>query len=387
MVEPEFLRYLLQHQEDIEELLGVAAPVTFDHPWREVAAAAKAIRATGRVVSERALREAMASIPREILDDVIGQIRKAPPITNPLVTAQAIRDAWLERQWPTAVETMARARNLAEIRDILDQMGTQYAPKQRGVASEKLGELLDAPVAAGKAVLGDFLFVGGSAFIHGDDGVGKSFLALQAAGAVTSGLPWLRWFETPEGGVPVLFVQAELSRQVFRERAKRLAERGGITRAGIDNLEVIHRPMSLAASAGRGRPIIYPDLAELSLFVRRQGTKLLILDPFSRYHQIEENSSDEVRQFTERLHVFRNKYQLALLLIHHNAKRSEYNSGHSMRGSTAFRADAELSLELRASRKTGEISLVMDKARHAPVLPPLTLLRENDGFFVPGGGN
>jgi len=383
MLEPEFLRYLLQHQEDIEELLGVAAPVTFDRPWRDVAAAVKSIRAAGRVVSERTMRETLAEVPKEILDDVIGQIRKAPIVANPMVSARSIRNAWLERQWPAAVEKLAQRQKLSEIRDILDEVQTHYAPNLRGMSSESLAELLDSPSDAPVAVLSDYLFVGGSAFLHGEDGAGKSFLALQVAGAVASGLRLLRWFETPKDGAPVMFVQAELSRQVFRERAKRLAEKGGITRAGVEQLEVIHRSMLLAQSGGRGRPVTYPDLAELSLRVRQQGTKLLILDPFSRYHQIEENSSDEVRQFTERLHDFRNKYQIALLFVHHNAKRTEYNRGNTMRGSTAFRADAELSFEIRVTKKTGP-TLIMDKARHSPIMPALPLLQGNDGFFDPG---
>jgi RecA-family ATPase len=384
MVEPEFLRYLLQHQEDIDELLGVAAPITFDHPWRDVAAAIKSIRSTGRTASERTMREALSGVPKEILDDVIAQIRNAPPVASPAVAARTIRDAWLERQWPAAIDSLARARTLSEIRDVLDRMQTHYAPTLRGVASESLAAILDAPDASAAPVLGDYLFLGGSAFLHGEDGAGKSFLALQLAGAVASGLRLLRWFDTPGGGVPVMFVQAELSCQVFRDRAKRLASRGGITRAGIDNFEVIHRSMLLAQSAGRGKPVTYPDLAELSLRVRRQGTRLLVLDPFSRYHQVEENSSDEVRQFTERLHEFRNKYQLALLLVHHNAKRTEYNRGHAMRGSTAFRADAELSFEIRSTKKAG-LTLVMDKARHAPLMPPLPVTQGSDGFFDAGG--
>jgi len=112
----------------------------------------------------------------------------------------------------------------------------------------------------------------------------KSFLALDLAVAVASGVPCLRRYAVPRPG-RVLFYAAEDALDVVRRRFEGICRAAGVELAELD-VQVITAPaLRLDQKDDRER------LAETVAALR---PRLLVLDPFVRLHRIDENVSGEV---------------------------------------------------------------------------------------------
>ena len=61
---------------------------------------------------------------------------------------------------------------------------------------------------------------------------------------------------------------------------------------------------------------------------------LLILDPLVRLHRLDENSASDVSGLLGFLREINRRYQLAVMLVHHMAKRSRRDLGQALRGSS-----------------------------------------------------
>ena len=112
----------------------------------------------------------------------------------------------------------------------------------------------------------------------------KSFLALDLAVAVASGMPCLRRFSVSRAGRVLLFA-AEDALHIVRRRLEGIASAAGVALADLD-IQVITSPVL--------RLDLDADRRNLAETVARLQPRLLILDPFVRLHRIDENASGEV---------------------------------------------------------------------------------------------
>ncbi len=112
----------------------------------------------------------------------------------------------------------------------------------------------------------------------------KSFLALDLAVAVASGMPCLRRFPVSRAG-RVLLYAAEDALHIVRRRLEGIAAAAGVALADLD-IQVITAPVL--------RLDLDADRRKLADTVARLQPRLLILDPFVRLHRIDENASGEV---------------------------------------------------------------------------------------------
>jgi RecA-family ATPase len=196
----------------------------------------------------------------------------------------------------------------------------------------------------------------------------KSFLALDIAGAVAAGIPCLRRFAVPRSGRVPLYA-AEDALHIVRRRFDGICEAAGVALADLD-IQVITAP-TLRAPTLRA-PTLRLDRNSLADTVKRLQPRLLILDPLVRLHRIDENASGDVAPLLGYLRELQRRYGVAVLVVHHHARRSAGNAraGQALRGSSEFHAWGDSNLYLR--RDEDELTLTVEH-RAVPSLAPIAI--------------
>ena len=157
----------------------------------------------------------------------------------------------------------------------------------------------------------------------------KSFLALDLAVAVASGMPCLRRFAVSRPGRVLLFA-AEDALHIVRRRLEGIASAAGVALADLD-IQVITSPVL--------RLDLDADRRNLAETVARLQPRLLILDPFVRLHRIDENASGEVAPLLAYLRELQRRHGTAVLVVHHAKKGGGgVRAGQALRGSSEFHA-------------------------------------------------
>ena len=188
----------------------------------------------------------------------------------------------------------------------------------------------------------------------------KSFLALDLAVAVASGMPCLRRFPVSRAGRVLLFA-AEDALHIVRRRLEGIAAAAGVALADLD-IQVITSPVL--------RLDLDADRRNLAETVARLQPRLLILDPFVRLHRIDENASGEVAPLLAYLRELQRRHGMAVLVVHHAKKGGAVRAGQALRGSSEFHAWGDSNLYLR--RDGDDLSLAIEH-RAAPSPKPLAI--------------
>lgn len=152
----------------------------------------------------------------------------------------------------------------------------------------------------------------------------KSTLALDLAVSVASATPCLGRFEVHTPG-PVLVYLAEDALPRIRDRVAQLCQHRRVSLSGLP-LHVVTAP-SVRLDLQRDRLALQQTLSSLR-------PTLLILDPLVRLHRLDENSASDVSGLLGFLREINRRYQLAVMLVHHMAKRSRRDLGQALRGSS-----------------------------------------------------
>jgi len=197
--------------------------------------------------------------------------------------------------------------------------------------------------------------------IGGPPKVGKSTFALDLAVSVASGTPCLGRFEVHSPGAVLVYL-AEDALPRLRDRVAQLCQHRGLSLSTLQ-LHVVTAP-TLRLDLERDRRALDQTLAALR-------PKLLVLDPLVRLHRLDENSAADISGLLGFLRQINRRYQLALMLVHHMAKRSRRDLGQALRGSSDLHAwlDSACYLVRRADQR---LHLTLEH-RAAPSPEPLLL--------------
>jgi hypothetical protein len=188
----------------------------------------------------------------------------------------------------------------------------------------------------------------------------KSWLGLDMAVSVASGTPCLDTFPVQDPG-GVLLYMAEDAGSLVKARLRGLCRHRGLHLNSLA-IDVITAPvvrLDLAADQQRLEETVY-----------RRAPRLLLLDPFVRLHQVNENAAGEVAAILGYLRALQRAYHVALIVTHHSRKNGSATGGISLRGSGDFFAWVDTALSLRRRQHTLLLS-VEHRAAAAP--DPLTL--------------
>ncbi len=197
--------------------------------------------------------------------------------------------------------------------------------------------------------------------IGGEPKCYKSFLALDMAVSVASGTPCLRRFGVPRPGA-VLFYAAEDASHIVRDRLE------GICAAAQVSLEklAVH-----VITVPRIRLDSDADRAHLEETVAAIRPKLLVLDPFVRLHERDENVSGEMAPLLAYLRQLQRRHHMAVVVVHHARKgAARIRAGQALRGSSEFHAWGDSNLYLR---RAGEQLTLTVEQRAAASIPRLAL--------------
>jgi hypothetical protein len=185
-------------------------------------------------------------------------------------------------------------------------------------------QLLDTKYPDISYWLGELLRAKGRLSIIGEAKTAKSFFAIQLGLHIATGTPFLG-MDTKQGCV--LYVNFEISQEKLQERVDDL--KGELDMANIGNLLIIS-PGALHLDRAEGKQ----ELEGLIVEARAIHGQLdvLILDPRRYTMRGDENQSEILTAWSSNLDELRDKYNLAIVIVHHKGK----NTSGAGRGSSVF---------------------------------------------------
>lgn len=174
-------------------------------------------------------------------------------------------------------------------------------------------------------------------FIGGMPKSGKTWLALELAVAVASGLPCLGRFAVRQKG-PVLMYAAEDSAETIKHRT------AGIAKArGVEDFE----RLALGLITEHALRLDHTEHQQrLAATLEQVRPKLLVLDPLVRLHHSDENSAGDIAYLLDGLRQLQRRHAVAIVLVHHVRKAAADQPGQSLRGSGDLHAWSDSNLYL-----------------------------------------
>ena len=219
--------------------------------------------------------------------------------------------------------------------------------------------------------------VGTYGMLAGEPKTYKSVLATDLALSVASGKPFLGRFPVLKPGA-VLFVQEENNPQTVQDRIIKIAVQKQMavrTPTGYELAEDI----SIFFSNNFGI-----DLTDKTSRVLLEKTikdlqpALVLFDPFyMMLGSANENDATEMRNTLHWLSMLRNKYGVAILVLHHYNKGSgnKTRGGQKIRGTSEFHAWVESALYVKTTNTPGSIRIERE-FRSFPLLEQLDVVIE-----------
>lgn len=186
--------------------------------------------------------------------------------------------------------------------------------------------------------------------IYGQPKSGKSFSALQLARCIGSGIPFLGM---PTTQAKVLYIQLELGQRVLQDRMRN---------TGHDYPNVyLGTTFAMKLDTRTGQEYLWQALKAVE-------PKVLILDPFYKLLQGDENESHDVLVITDFLDTVLEGFECSIVIYHHPGK----DLSRGGRGSSVLEGWVDSYIEMKRTSKKGEplrIKLTPMLLRHAE-LPP-----------------
>ena len=198
----------------------------------------------------------------------------------------------------------------------------------------------------------------------------KSWFGLDLAVSVASATAALDRFDVLAPG-PALVYLAEDSLPAVRDRVAHLCRHRGLDLNTLD-LHVV-TSASLRLDCERDQLALDRTLTALR-------PALLLLDPLVRLHRLDEYSASDISALLGFLRELNRRHRLAVLLVHHLAKRSRRNLGQALRGSSDLHAWTDSACYL-VRRSDGRLLLTVEH-RSAPAPHPF-LIRLTGGGQQP----
>jgi hypothetical protein len=204
--------------------------------------------------------------------------------------------------------------------------------------------------------------------VAGSPKMGKSWLVLQMATSVASATPLLDQFPVDDPGRVLIFLAEDPTAQV-RLRIEALCRQRGLDIAALD-LHVITAP-SLRIDRQEDQQRLEATLAQLR-------PRLLVLDPLVRLHALDENSSSEISRLLGFIRQLQRTHDVAVILVHHIAKRRYAQPGLCLRGSSDLHAFSDSAIYL-AKHDAGVMLTVEHRSAPAPDPFAIRLVTAEDG--------
>lgn len=229
-------------------------------------------------------------------------------------------------------------------------------------------ELLSLPDP--KWLIKDVLPAGGLIGLYGEPGHGKSFVAIDMAMAVATGLPWID-HETQKG--LVLYVAAEGGTGI----KKRVWAWLDSKQLGGDAARVAWLTEALPMNG---------ESADLDILFERinneieEAPTLVIIDTLARCFEGDENMQEDMGRFIAGVDRLRRDFGATVIVVHH----TRLDAGRE-RGSTAFRGAADTMVYVKKD-SAGDITISCNKQKDSEefssILVRLKAVPERDSCVI-----
>jgi len=234
--------------------------------------------------------------------------------------------------------------------------------------------MLESAFPALPSWIGDGILPAGElASITGHSGVGKTFFTVQLMSALSHGHSMCG---IPTQSCRVGLIELEMPWNSIQSRVSTLHA------GNFDNMAFLCSP---PGAVHVNEP---ESQANLIAFVKLHQLDVLILDPFNRLHDLDENSGSDMGHVLEGLHEVRRRTGVSILYLHHVRKtpsglpagqHSRASSLDAGRGSSRLTNDPATCLALDETK--GMVRLTFGKVRHGLTPTPIYLKRNDRGFF------
>jgi len=250
------------------------------------------------------------------------------------------------------------------------------------VFSRPISELLSQPDVDPDWMVDQLFTVGSNGWVAAEPKVGKSWVVLELAYALTTGSAFLGRFAVKQRR-RVLYIQEEDTATRVKRRLKRLIQGDALREPPRDEFfrYVIRMGFKLDSAAW---------MEALRLDIIANMPEVVIMDVFNRLHGADENNQKEMTALLNRLIALNNEYGCSFLIVHHNKKAQQgvdVRANQMIRGSGVLAGWAECSLYLRRAKEKNTI-VVTPESKDAPEMDDFTVVltdTENGGMFLQMG--
>lgn len=242
-----------------------------------------------------------------------------------------------------------------------------------------ISELLAMPEEEPDWLVDQLFTVGSNGWVAAEPKVGKSWVVLELAYALSTGQPFLGRFAIKQPRV-VLYIQEEDSIQRVLRRLKRIIKGDAMRQAPRDDYFL------WSVRAGfKLDDLLWLEAIRQEIIAYR--AEVIVLDVFNRLHGSDENKQAEMTAILNRLTRLTNDYGCSFIIVHHNRKPQQGNEARGnqmMRGSGVLAGWGECSLFLKRSKEKDTI-IVTPESKDAPEMDDFTVVledQENGGIFL-----
>uniref|UniRef100_A0A7C5AM47 Zinc finger CHC2-type domain-containing protein n=1 Tax=Desulfobacca acetoxidans TaxID=60893 RepID=A0A7C5AM47_9BACT len=223
-------------------------------------------------------------------------------------------------------------------------------------------------------ISGGILPRGGGLIIAGESGDGKSLLRLQLAISLATSLQFLD-FEIRKSRV--LIIQSENTQREETYRLRRMLIGLGLNKEAIMDNILFLKP-SLRFYLNKSKSAL-----ELEKIIKDSGADVVIYDPLTSFHNVNENDNVAIRQVLDTITQINRSLNTTAIVIHHFGKPSEFTTNaYRTRGASSIKDWADTLITLTRKNHEHKILRLLEflKVRNGP--EPKSLLLERDEFFL-----
>lgn len=202
------------------------------------------------------------------------------------------------------------------------------------------------------SLIRNILFVGTTSVLSAHTGSYKSFIALDMALCVATGIPW-HGFEVKQGSV--IYIAAE-GFYTFQDRALGWSIHKG--KPLPPNFHILNGPLSTAE----------PQLTKRFIErIKAFNPALVIFDTLSQCAaELNENDNSQMARFTNGMKLIADETGTHVMAIHHNAKGTGNYRGAS---SIKSNVDTFITMERPESNETNRVHMYFEKQKGATLAP------------------
>ncbi len=228
-------------------------------------------------------------------------------------------------------------------------------------------------------------------------GVGKTWLAFEMMRALVTGTRFLKRFDTKPGSA--LFVGRDASVFDYARQWRKLTYLDYLERSQgeeenpydwtrflvhaeftFDNPDHVGSLIETIKNFEYGRPHVFhqvnPETGEVELEeTTRQGFSVIIFDTLSKMTRANQNDNSQMEEVFRNIRRIGETTGAAILLLHHNAKRSEFNDGEDWRGAMAQIGALDNWFQLTPSKRDRDLIQFSVKKFRGITPPPFLLKR------------